>query len=68
MPHAPQLATSVMVLAQAVPHAIKGGGHAQEPFAQVCVLPQALPHEPQLLASTLGFTQKPLQGAAPTAH
>ena len=41
---------------------------AQAPFAQVCVLPQALPHEPQLLASTLGFTQKPLQGAAPTAH
>ena len=33
------------MLAHAVPHAIKGGGHAQAPFAQVCVLPQALPHE-----------------------
>jgi hypothetical protein len=68
LPHPPQLATSLMVLEQAMPHAIKGGGHEQPPFTQVCVPPHTLPHDPQLLASVLGFTHAPPHGAVPTGH
>src|SRR5690349_8335875 len=68
LPQAPQLATSVMVLEQAIPQAMSGGGHAQPPLTQVWVPPHTLPHEPQLAASLLGFTQAPPQGAVPTGH
>lgn len=57
-----------MVLAQAMPHAMSGEGQAQPPLTQVWVPPHTLPHEPQLLASVLGFTHAPPHGAVPTGH
>jgi hypothetical protein len=34
LPHAPQLLRSEVVLEQPPPHAVVGGGHLHEPFAQ----------------------------------
>jgi hypothetical protein len=63
-----QLATSVAVLEHACPQASSGGGQLHAPLTQLCVEPQTVPHDPQLAASVLGFTQAPPHGAVPTGH
>lgn len=53
LPHVPQLAPSVIVFTQPVPHAFKRPVHWQAPLEQLCPLAHALPHMPQFRLSVV---------------
>jgi hypothetical protein len=66
----PQLAGSVIVSTQAVPHSFVPPEHvvAQTLEEQACPVGQATPHAPQLAASFLVFTQAEPHKVVPPAH
>jgi len=72
LPHLPQLRESLVVSAQADPHAVSPIGHWQAPPMQDWSTLQAWPHMPQSLALVSRSTQAPLQvdwpAAQATAH
>jgi hypothetical protein len=55
-PQVPQLAGSVCVRTQAVPHLVKPAAQAQALFTQEELAPQAMPQPPQFAASETGLT------------
>jgi hypothetical protein len=56
-PQRPQLATSLLVLTQAVLQRVVVPGHAQVPPTHDCAAGQVVPQRPQLLRSALRLTQ-----------
>lgn len=70
MPQLPQLAGSVEVSAQALPHAWSGAVQfvVHTPRSQTCPLEHAWPQPPQFCASLFGLTQLPPHWMSPVAQ
>ena len=68
VPHAPQLALSVLVLTQRPLQSVCPLGHWQRPAVQVVPEGQTVPQVPQFDPSVWRFTQRPLQRVVPLGH
>ncbi len=65
---APQLALSVCVLTQLVPHPDRPEGHSHAPSRQDCPTGQVAPQDPQLTGSVSVFTQTSLHDSVSLGH
>jgi len=68
VPHAPQLAVSVVRLTHLPPQLVSPAPHTQLLAEHCCPLPHAFPHAPQLLGSLLVATQLLPHSDCPCAH